>query len=449
MIKKYFQKYNFDRTQKANLNTIVSMFFKGGSILLSFILVPLTINYIKPDVYGVWITLSSLVGLFAMVDIGIANGLKNKLSESLADKNYIKSKMYVSSTYVIIGLIGFCIVCIYLSFFQFISWQSVFNSTIVAEDKLRNVVTIVVILFVFKFVSDIITVVAAAFQTILVSSFLLFLSNLGITLSIYVLSLTKTVDIILLAFIFSFIPFIISVIASFYLFKNYLREVKPSFKYVNFKESKSIISLGFRFFIIQVISIVIFQTDNILIAHFFDPIEVTNFSVAYKYYSIVVVIFTVILTPYWTAFTEAYFKRDYNWIKMSINRLVSLWIISLLILILMFFTSDWFIKVWLGNTVKIPISLSLSLCAYIAVMNWNAIFANFLNGIGIIRVQIYYALIMVIVNLPLSFIMVKVFKFGTFAMPLSNLICLLLGSVISFIQYKRIINDKAFGIWGV
>ena len=162
MINKYFQKYNFERTQRTNVNTLVSLLFRAGSILLSFILVPLTINYIEPDIYGVWITLSSLVGWIAMFDIGIANGLKNKLSESLADKNYLKSQMYVSSTYVIIGLIGLCIICIYLMLCQFVNWQSVLNFTDIPENKLRNVVTIVAILFVFKFVSDIINVVSSA-----------------------------------------------------------------------------------------------------------------------------------------------------------------------------------------------------------------------------------------------------------------------------------------------
>jgi len=215
--------------------------------LLSFILVPLTINYIKSDSYGVWITISSLVGWVAMFDIGIANGLKNKLSESLADKNYEKSRMFISTTYVIIGFIAFTLICIYLILYQFVSWQSVFNSKFIPENKLRNMVTIVTILFLLKFVSDIINVVSAAFQMVSVSSILLFFSNLGITLSVWILSKTTRADLILLAFSLSFIPFFISLIASFYLFNNYFKKVKPSFKYININESKSIVSLGSKF----------------------------------------------------------------------------------------------------------------------------------------------------------------------------------------------------------
>jgi len=449
MLNKFLKNTNLDRTQKANLNTILSLFFRSGSILLSFILVPLTINYIKPDIYGVWLTLTSLIGWIAMLDIGIANGLKNKLSQSLAEKNYVQGKMYVSTIYVIISLLAFCLVFIYLIFYKHINWQSVFNSHFIPEKKLRDMVTIVAILFLLKFIADIINVVAAAFQMVAVSSFLLFLSNLGITLSVWILSLTKKDDMILLAYCLSFIPLFISLIASIYLFKNYFKDVKPSFRNVNFKESKNIVSLGSQFFILQIVVLIIFQSDNILIAHFFNPSEVTNFNVIYKYYSIIVIIFTVILTPYWTAFTEAYINKEFSWIKKAINKLIIYWIISLIILILMFLVSGWIIKLWLGDKIFIPISLSLSICAYVAVTNWNAIFANFLNGVGKIRVQIINAVIMGMLNIPLCSIFVKIFKMGTFSMPLSNFICLLLASIISYIQYNKIINENATGVWNI
>lgn len=447
MINNYKSKFIFDRTQKANINIAVSLFFRGGSILLSFILVPLTINYIKADAYGVWITLTSIVGWVAMFDIGIANGLKNKLSECLAEQNYEKGRMYVSTSYVIIGLIASFLVFIYFLFHQFLNWQTVFNSTFIPENKLRDVVTIVAVLFLLKFVTDVINVVSAAFQMVSISSILLFLSNLGMTLSVWILTQTSKADMILLALILSFIPFFISLIASIYLYMSYFKVVYPSIRYVNFGESKNILSLGSQFFILQIIFLIIFQTDNILIAQLFNPSEVTNFNVAYKYYSIIVIIFTVILTPYWTAYTEAYIIKDFYWINKSINRLIIYWVISMAILILMFLVSGRIIKLWLSDAVVIPIPLSLSICAYVAVTNWNAIFANFLNGVGKIRVQILYAILMGILNIPLCLILVKIFKLGTFAIPLSNFICLLIGSMISFIQYRKVVSEKAFGVW--
>lgn len=446
MIKKYFKSSN-DRTQKANLNNVISLFFRGGSIFLTFILVPLTLDYIKPDGYGIWITLSSIVGWVAMFDIGIANGLKNKLSECLAVQNYEKARMFVSTTYVLIGMIAFSLICVYFIFYQFVSWQNVFNSRFIPEYKLRNVVSIVAVLFLLKFVTDIINVVSAAFQMVSVSSILLFISNLGITLSVWILSKTTRADMILLAFTLSFIPFFVSVIASVYLFKYYFKAVKPSFKYLNFKESKSIVRLGSQFFILQIMGLIIFQTDNILIAQFFNLTEVTKFNVAFKYYSIISVFFSVVLMPYWTAFTEAYLKKDFRWIETTMKRLKFYWIASVFLLGILFLIRDWVFSIWLGNIIKVPINLSISICAYIAVINWNSILGNFLNGIGKIKVQIIVSLLMGILNISLSFLFVCKFKMGVYAVTLSNFLSLMIGAILCYVQYKKIINNNASGIW--
>lgn len=447
MLDKYFKKYINDRTQKTNLNTFLSLFFRGASILLSFILIPITIKYIKPDVYGVWLTLSSLVGWISMFDIGIANGLKNKLSESLAAEKYVFGKTLVSTTYLIISLIALFLICFYFIINQFICWQDVFNSPFIPENKLRNVVDIVVIFFLLKFVADIINVVSAAFQMVAVSSFLLFLSNLGVTISVWILSKTTEPNMILLALFLSSIPFFISLIASFCLFNTNFKTVKPSLNYINLNKSKGIFSLGWQFFILQVVVVIIFQTDNILISHFFDPKEVTNFNVAYKYYSIQAIIFSILLTPYWTAFNEAYFKKEINWIKVSIKKLVKYFMLSLIISILMIILSSKFFNFWVGDEIKISLGLSISLCFYIAIMNWSSIFSNFLNGIGKIRLQITFAPLVGLLNISLSILFIKVFHFDIAAIPIANALSLSLGAFIGFIQYKKIINNEAKGIW--
>ena len=447
MIKKYLKAATFDRTKRANYNTVLSLFFRGGSILLQFTLIPLTINYINPDVYGVWLTLSSLVGWVAMFDIGIANGLRNKLSECLANKDFEKAKVYVSTTYAIIGVIAGLLIVLFFALYKWVNWQLVFNSNFIQEDELQKVVVIVSLFFLLKFITDIINVVASSFQMVSVSSLLLFISNLGLTISVWILTKTTESNLILLAFCLSVIPFLISLGANFYLFKRHFKIVKPSVKYIDFKQSRSIVSLGSQFFILQIVSLIIFQTDNILIAQFFRPIEVTNFNVAYKYYSVIIILFTILLTPYWTAFTEAYHIKDYSWIKGSMKKLYVFWGVSLGVLFVMLCLADFVIELWVGEKIVVPLNLSIAICCYVAISNWNAIFASFFNGVGKIRLQIYLAPIVGLANILLSFFLVKVLNWGTYAMPAANFLSLSLGAIIGIVQYRKIINNEAQGIW--
>ena len=46
------------------------MIFKGGTILISLILVPMTLSYLNPYEYGIWLTLSSTLAWIYTFDIG-------------------------------------------------------------------------------------------------------------------------------------------------------------------------------------------------------------------------------------------------------------------------------------------------------------------------------------------------------------------------------------------
>jgi O-antigen/teichoic acid export membrane protein len=415
--------------------------------LIQFALVPLTIKYINPNIYGVWLTLSSIVGWLSFFDIGLGNGLKNKLTETLVDKDYIKSKYLVSTTYIIILCVVALLLLLFYLFNSLINWQFVLNSSFIPNSELNTTVSIVIIFFLFKLVTDLINVVASAFQRSSVSSMQLFISNFFIIISIWGLAKISKSNFIALAFIYSFVPLFVSLIFNVIFFTNDFKMVKPSFVYFDLSKSKDVLKLGSQFFIIQVVSLILFQTDNILIAQFFTPSDVTVFNIAFKYYSVVMFAFTILLTPYWSAFTEAFYKNEFKWIDSNIKKLIMFWLFSIALLILMYYTSTILIRTWIGSEIYIPNILSITICVYITILNWSAIFANFLNGVGKIKIQTYITPFVGLLNIALSYILVKNLNFGVYAMPLANSICLLFGAVLGYVQYKKILNHKASGIW--
>lgn len=74
-----------ERSVKAKKNILGALLIRGTSILISLAMVPLTIDYVNPSRYGIWLTLSSIVGWFAFFDIGLTQGLRNKFAEALAE----------------------------------------------------------------------------------------------------------------------------------------------------------------------------------------------------------------------------------------------------------------------------------------------------------------------------------------------------------------------------
>ena len=99
-----------ERTKLAVNNAIASLALKGASIIASLLIVPLTINYLNPTKYGIWMTLSSVIGWVHFFDLGLSNGFRNRFAESLAKGDKALAKQYVSTTYFIIS----CVVSVVL-----------------------------------------------------------------------------------------------------------------------------------------------------------------------------------------------------------------------------------------------------------------------------------------------------------------------------------------------
>ena len=116
LISKIYSKLGIksQRTQGITKHVLLSFIYRGGSIASSFLLVPLTINYLDTENYGIWLTLSSFIGWFAFFDIGLGHGLRNKFSESKAQDKLELAQAYVSTAYFTIGSICLGLIFLFL-----------------------------------------------------------------------------------------------------------------------------------------------------------------------------------------------------------------------------------------------------------------------------------------------------------------------------------------------
>jgi len=92
------------RSVKAKKNILASFIIRGCNIAISLVLVPLTIHYVNPTQYGIWLTLSSIIGWFGFFDIGFGNGLRNKFAEAIAKGEHELARIYLSTTYAILSI---------------------------------------------------------------------------------------------------------------------------------------------------------------------------------------------------------------------------------------------------------------------------------------------------------------------------------------------------------
>ncbi|PWA04892.1 lipopolysaccharide biosynthesis protein [Flavobacterium psychrotolerans] len=436
-----------DRTKNITKHVLVSFVYKGGSIITSFLMVPLTINYLDTENYGIWLTLSSFIAWFSFFDIGLGNGLRNKFAEAKAKGDLTLARAYVSSAYFTIGSICLLLILVFFGFNFFIDWTRAFNTNAALQKELGLLMPIVFSFFCLQLVVKLITTIYTADQHHSMQGKINFFTSVGSLLAIWLMTRIGESSLLIYGLIFSSLPVLILLGLNFFAFSDKYKEFKPTFSLWKKEYLKDIFGLGMKFFIIQLSGIILFSTDNIIITQLYGPKQVVPFNIAFKYFSVSNMAFSMILAPYWSSITEAYINKDFAWIKKSMNNLFKISMGTVLIVLLMVVISPLVYQLWIGKTVTIPLSLTIYMAIFFALTIFYSPFTYFINGTGKVKLQMYAIVSTAIVNIPLSIFLAKNLGLGVSGVIIATILCLVPHIIICPLQYLKIINKKANGIW--
>jgi len=445
ILSKYFKSDNI-RSNKLRRNIIVSVFLQGITMLISLILFPISLRFVSIEQYGVWLTISSILLWFSYFDLGLGTGLKNKLSESLAKEDYALSRKYISTAYAVLILIMAGVGLFYFILSGYIDWVKLFNLNEKFETLIKSTINLVIYLFLARFVLQLVNSILDSLQLLYVAKIFNVISQFLILVSIYLLSQYTKGDIFILGFIFSLTPIIVFLVGSVIVFLKY-NNISPTIKSVDFSLTRSLYSLGIKFFLIQISMLVLFQTSSILIINFFGPESVVQYNVAYNLFAMINVGFSTIAAPYWTAYTNAWVKGDIPWIKKTNANLIKIWaaIVFFALIVLIFSEQIYFF--WLKKDLNIPFKLSMAMYVYFSLFSFCYIYNMFINGVGKIQLQIISLGISAILYIPILVLFTKVFNWGLVSFPLALLTINFYSLIIAPIQYKKLINGTARGLF--
>lgn len=433
-----------NRSRLAIKNIGASILIKGASILISFYLVPLTLGYLNQYEYGVWLTLSSILSWVYLLDIGLGNGLRNKLTEAIADNDMHLGKIYVSTTMFFMFIIVLVFYCAFLIAQKWLDWYSILNVDRSSIKNLNHIVTIVFAFVCIGFLFKIIGNIYMAYQKSAVNDLLALLGNLFSLIVIFICTKITDGSLFTVALIFSSIPALVYLVMLPVTFIIY-PQIAPSLKTIKVRHFHSLISLGAKFMIVQIACVIIFMTSNLIISQLLGPEEVTPYNIANKLFSATTMAFTIIITPFWSAITDAYVKGENDWIIKTVKRLRTIWLVVSVLTILIVSFTPYIYQLWVGPDIHITYALSLLCAIYAIVQNWNNIFAYAINATGKLLVSLILAISQALLYIPLAVFLGKIL--GIYGIVIALCSVLLLSSIILPIQYNMIFRAKAKGVW--
>ena len=335
------------RSSLLQKNIFASFVIKGWSALIVLLLVPATLHCLGEYKNGIWLTISSLLLWIDNMDIGLGNGLRNKIAEYMAHDEFERTRSLISSTFAMLTCIIIPVLLILLLLIALTDPYWIFNASPSKVDHLDQVlmatVTLVCTSFIFKLIGNF----YMGMQLPAVSNLLIALGQTLALIGTYIVLWSGSHSLMLIALVNTVSPLIIYLLAFPYTFLYKYPHLCPSLKLIKLKEAKAVIHMGVQFFIMQISSVVLFMTSNILISNLFSPTMVTPYQITYRYFSILLVIFTVICMPFWNATTDAYQKNDIAWIRNATKKLRLMTVGILICLIVMIALSDIVYAIWI------------------------------------------------------------------------------------------------------
>lgn len=432
------------RSRLALRNIACSLMLRAASVGISFLLVPMTIGYIDDYAYGVWLTIFSLTTWISNLDLGIGAGLRNRLAEALAEDNLQLARIYIASALFLMTVIMVVIFLVGAACCRFIDWYELLNVDPARVPGLHSLILTVIGIFCGGFVFRTIGSVYYALQLPAVNELLVLGGNLLSILAVWLMTLTMPGSLSHVAIAMVLLPAAVYAIALPVTFRRF-SHLTPRLSDITRRYFRPLVGLGVKFMATQVSFLVVCLASTIIVSHLFGPEEVTVFSVSFKYFYVLTIGFSIFMAPIWSAVTDAKSRGDRQWIALTLRRLLGIWTLLALCAALMIVLAPWFYRLWVGDEIVIPTSLSFWWGAYVVLGALGSIYLNIINGYGHVALHSLVACVVTVGFIPLAVWM------GHLWGPTGVVIAMCLTAAVDLLwaplQAHLLLSGKARGIW--
>lgn len=395
------------RYKKAILTSISGVFSQIIQLATGLISVPLTLNYIGTERFGLWMALSTALTFISFSDLGIGIGTQNKISIFYSHGNLESAKKAFSSSLFFMLLLFSMFLMINYAVIPRVNLSDILGLKLKESiDEIIPTTQMVVFTLGLGLISGVIQRTFDALQegywvklililTRLLSLALLFVVvklKLGLPALVLVISGISNIGLILIGLPLLFIKNK-WLIPSLNLAKNF-----------DYALLKNIMKMGILGLGASIAVYFVTNLTPILISNKYGAENIVDYAVTLKLTSIPSMLLTFLLIPLWPAVAEANAKNDMVWIKKAYVRgsYITLFISMLFSIIFLFFGQK-IIFIWTKNLATIPSFSLLSACIFFMVIGfWNTLISVILNGLSKFKGQATYGLFLAFLSLMLA-----------------------------------------------
>jgi O-antigen/teichoic acid export membrane protein/O-antigen ligase len=390
-------------------NLFGTLIIKGLAIFISFFSVTVFSRFFNDDnAYGLWLALLSILSWIMTFDMGLGNGMKNKLIESFQKGTVERSKQIIVSCYISTLFISFALLIIGISLVFVIDLNSLFNiaETIISKNALRIVTIITLFGICSEFVLKNIIYIFHALQKQIFSGLFSLISTTSLLIFALIFrfdNVASQLYAVSIAYVmFYTLPYIVG---SIIVFNKKLKAIKPKIADFKINVAKEIMGIGLLFFLAQISLLFLNSSNQILISNIYGPSVVVDYTKYTKLFNVVLSIFTIMCTALWAAIGKSFVSGNIKWIKkMNKNFLGVATIMTILCGLIVLFLQPIF-NIWLGEaTIMVDWLIALICWISVSIRFFTSLSSSISNGIQTLKTQIICLIIGAIVKIPLVYL---------------------------------------------
>ncbi|WP_201722197.1 hypothetical protein, partial [Sulfitobacter sp. HI0023] len=150
------------RTKNYLQQVKLSLVMRVLTVAASFATTAILLRAMSLDQYGIWALLITVQTWINLFDLGIGNGLRTRVAESLANGRIKEAASNISMAYAVFTLIFILLMVALIPTVIVVDWQSFLNVSTIGSSELRGAVGATALLTSLILVTNLINPVAAA-----------------------------------------------------------------------------------------------------------------------------------------------------------------------------------------------------------------------------------------------------------------------------------------------
>lgn len=419
--------------------TIIGLGFRFLAVGASFLSMPVMLERLGTVQLGVWLVLLSVFQWITFFDLGVAAGARNEMARAFASKNPLRIRRAITTglfyTVAISSFLGICFVVMawltpVIPVLERVSFRGHATGYALWIVGLGSCATLTL---------SFIQMVYAAEQRTSALSYFPAASNIFFLGFVFWWPLTIFDDLTQVSGLYLISMVAANVSLTLWYLKGRFnigldsKDIQPEMR-------DRILGFGIRIFINQIAAMIVFTTARMLVSTFLTLSEVVIYDVAFKLFAVITMIHSLLLSTFWSSFTEAHAVGDWEWLCSRVKILQLLTLPVLFACLLLALMSPWIVEVWMTQAQVGTTSLYVSFALLTALSAWSNVFAYFLSGIGDTKILLWTSLLALAVHFPSCYLFTKVLDMGLVGINLGTMVSISFFAVSGPIYVWRLLR---------